>query len=81
MGTSEDPDPRTQPEHIKAPEHPPAFKSSLGVDTGIEVGIPVLAAGVACCFFAFVVRATELWILGGALAAIGLIVMLRNRRL
>lgn len=73
-------DPRTEPEHIRTPDHPPAFKSELGVNTGVEVGLPILATGAVVLFFAFMTRASEVWILGGALIVIGLIVMLRNRR-
>jgi hypothetical protein len=74
-------DPRAEPEHIREPEHPPAFKPELGVDTGIEVGVPMLAAGVVACFFAYLTGLAAIWIVGGALALIGLIVLLRNRRL
>lgn len=69
------PDARAEPEHIRTPEHPPAFKSELGVDTGTEIGIPILAAGAVVLFFAFVTRATEVWVLGGVLILIGIIVM------
>jgi hypothetical protein len=74
-------DPRAEPEHIRTPDHPPAFKSELGVDTGIEVGVPILLAGVVACFFAGVAGETVLWIVGGALVLVGGIVLLRNRRL
>ena len=74
-------DPRAEPEHIRTPDHPPAFKSELGVDTGIEVGIPILLAGIAACIFAGLTGLTALWILGGALGLVGLVVLLRNRRL
>jgi hypothetical protein len=74
-------DPRAEPEHIREPDHPPAFKSELGVDTGIEVGLPIILGGIAACFFAYLTRASVLWIVGGVLVLIGLVVLLRNRRL
>ena len=76
-----DPDPRTEPEHVRPPERPPAFKSELGVDTGIEVGLPILFGGVAVLFFAYATKVSTLWIIGAAVIAVGVIVIVRNRRL
>ncbi|MBA2763793.1 MAG: hypothetical protein H0U42_03805 [Thermoleophilaceae bacterium] len=78
-----DRDPRApiDPERFENPGKAPAMSRKLNVDTGWEIGLPMAVAGGAALFFALLTSAIPLWILGGVLVAVGVLLMARNKRL